>query len=490
MLASKPSNKKKMKIYKYVVLSLVLATGSCTGVIEDVNPTHILSDSNAFARATDYETALSGAYAQLRAVNVYGRDQSSLPDMMTDNLSESPENLPQGTRGLVDWQAASDNGQIENNWTLVYRMINATNIVINGIDAFANAGNQRTVNRIKGQALALRALGHFDLLKWYANNYERNSGDPAVPISTASASTDPKIKPARATVREVYDQIFRDLNEAAQLLANVDAAINTASNRSRIDATVVSALLARVSLYAGQWADAIRFSTEVINRIPLATRAQFPGIWNDANIAEVVWHITFNPGEGGPAIEVYSPGSDRASYDASPDLVALYDQANDVRFASYITQGFRIRVARAATRYVVTKYLGKGATRDGAVNFKAFRTAEMLLIRAEANARSGNGAAALNDLNLLRVARITGFQPGTESGAALLDAIANERRRELFVEGHRWFDLKRTTRTIARQGCRPPATACNLAANNFRWTWPIPNNEILANSSVTQNSGY
>ncbi len=120
---------------------------------------------------------------------------------------------------------------------------------------------------------------------------------------------------------------------------------------------------------------------------------------------------------------------------------------------------------------MVTKYLGKGTARDGAVNFKAFRTAEMYLIRAEANARSGNGAAAL-------------------SGAALLDAIANERRRELFVEGHRWFDLKRTTRTIARQGCRPPATACNLAANNFRWTWPIPNNEILANSNVTQNNGY
>ncbi|MCU0450198.1 MAG: RagB/SusD family nutrient uptake outer membrane protein [Bernardetiaceae bacterium] len=252
-----------MKIYKYIVLSLALATGSCTGVIEEVNPTHILSDTNAFVRATDYETALSGAYAQLRAVNLYGRDQASLPDMMTDNLSESPENLPQGTRGLVDWQAASDNGQIENNWTLMYRMINSTNIVINGIDAFANASNQRTVNRIKGQALALRALGHFDLLKWYANNYERNSGDPAVPISTISASTDPNIRPARATVREVYDQIFRDLNEANQLLANVDAAINTASNRSRIDGTVVNALLARVSLYAGQWADAIRFSTEV-----------------------------------------------------------------------------------------------------------------------------------------------------------------------------------------------------------------------------------
>ncbi len=477
-----------MKAFKYLSLSVVMAFASCTGVVE-VNPTHILDESNALRIIDNYESALNGAYSQLRLVNSYGRNQSSIPDMMTDNLSESGENLPQGTRGIVDWQQAADNAAIEGQWLTNYSIINATNVILNGIDAVAST-NQRAANRIKGQALALRALGHFDLLKWYANSYERNSSDPAVAIITAPSTLNPDLRPPRATVREVYDQIFRDLNEAAQLLASTDRAINTAANRSRIDATVVSALLARVSLYAGQWADAIRFSTEVINRIPLASRAQFPGIWTDANIAEVVWHITFNPGEGGPALEVYSPATDRASYDASPDLVALYDQANDVRFASYITQGFRLRIPRASNRYVVTKYLGKGAVRDGVANFKVFRTAEMLLIRAEANARSGNNAAALNDLNLLRVARITGVQPGTETGAALLDAIANERRKELFVEGHRWFDLKRTTRTIARQGCRPPATACNLAANSPRWTWPIPTNELNANSNMTQNNGY
>jgi len=477
-----------MKAIKLVLLSVVLAATSCTGVI-DVNPTHILDESNALKSIANFDAALNGAYSQLRGVDSYGRNQASIPDMMTDNLTESGENLPQGTRGIVDWQQAADNAAVEGQWLINYRVLNATNVVINGIDAFAST-NQRAANRVKGQALALRALMHFDLLKWYANNYDRNSTDPAVPIMTAPAAQNPDLRPARSTVREVYDQIFRDLNEAATLLANTDRALNSATNRSRVDLTVVNAILARVSLYAGQWADAVRFSTEAINRVPLATRAQFPGIWNDANIAEVIWHITFNPGEGGPAIEVYSPAADRASYDASPDLVALYDQANDVRFGAYITQGFRIRVNRPAARFIVTKYLGKGTTRDGAVNFKAFRTGEMLLIRAEANARSGNGAAALADLNLLRVARITGFQPGTESGATLITAIANERRRELFVEGHRWFDLKRTTRTIERQGCRPPATACNLAAASPRWTWPIPTNELIANPNATQNTGY
>ena len=92
---------------------------------------------------------------------------------------------------------------------------------------------------------------------------------------------------------------------------------------------------------------------------------------------------------------------------------------------------------------------------DGVVNFKAFRTGEMYLIRAEAYARKGgvNEVLALADLNTLRAARIAGFVAGAETGAALIDAIALERRKELISEGHRWFDLKRTTKTINRTNC-------------------------------------
>ena len=65
----------------------------------------------------------------------------------------------------------------------------------------------------------------------------------------------------------------------------------------------------------------------------------------------------------------------------------------------------------------------------------------------------GNDAAGLADLNTLRAARISGFVPGVETGAALLSAIELERRKELIAEGHRWFDLKRTTRTVNRTNC-------------------------------------
>lgn len=480
------------QIIKYTLaLSFAFAITSCAKLVDEVNPTHILDASNAFKTIENYEAGLNGAYAQLRSVNTYGRNQSVIPDMMSDNLSESPENLPQGTRGMVDWVYAADNGAVEGGWLGLYAVINATNVVINGIDALTTPANQKTANRIKGQALALRAWLHFDLLKWFANNYERNSNEAGVPIMTTVSSQNPNLRPSRATVKEVYDRIFADLNEALRLLGDVDRAINTAARRVNIDVTAVNAMLARISLYAGQDADAIRFATNVINALPLATRAQFPGIWRDDNAAEVAWAIRFNPGEGGPALEVYSPaGNDRASFDASPDMVALYDQANDIRFNSYMASGFSTRAPRPASRFIPIKYLGKGNNRDGVVDFKVLRTGEMFLIRAEARQRSGDQTGALQDLNTLRAARIANFTPGTESGAALAQAIANERRRELFLEGHRWFDLKRTTRTINRQNCRPPATQCSLASNSNKWTWPIPTPELNANPNMTQNAGY
>jgi starch-binding outer membrane protein, SusD/RagB family len=74
------------------------------------------------------------------------------------------------------------------------------------------------------------------------------------------------------------------------------------------------------------------------------------------------------------------------------------------------------------------------------------------------------------------------------AGQALLDAIADERRKELVGEGHRWFDLKRTTKTIARANC---TSFCTLPPTSRAWTWPIPQPEIDANPNILpQNPGY
>jgi hypothetical protein len=243
--------------------------------------------------------------------------------------------------------------------------------------------------------------------------------------------------------------------------------------------------MARVFLYSNQLDSAIKYSTLVINSIPLSTRTNFPNIWTDASTSEVIWSVSFNAGEGRIADPVYFVPNNRSSYRPNPALITMYDQVNDIRYSSY----FQVR----SNRLVLSKYLAKAAQvprPDGITNFKAFRTGEMYLIRAEAYARKGgaNEVSALADLNTLRATRIAGFVPGTETGTALINAIALERRKELICEGHRWFDLKRTTKTITRSSC---SVFCTLDAANRAWTWPLPIGEINANPNILpQNPGY
>lgn len=470
-----------MLVKKIIVLVLfVVSISSCRKVL-DTEPTHELDGSKRFESIEDHEFALIGAYRLFRQGNYYGAGSNAfvgLPDMLSDNLNETSESLGNYTT-LTTWRYAEDETNIDGTWQAAYRIISQANLVLRDIDDFT-AEDPGAVNRIKSQALAIRAMVHFDILRYWVENYDRNSTEPGIPYVK---EFNYELKPARGTVTQTYDMIEADLQLARTLMTNLDRAINT-SGRALMDQHVVHAIMARMYLYSNKLDSAVKYSTLVIDAIPLASPANFPNIWTDASNAEVIWSVAFNSGEGRIGDNIYFVPNNRSSYRPNPTLVTLYDVTNDVRFNTY----FQTR----SNRRVLAKYLAKAAQiprPDGVVNFKAFRTGEMYLIRAEAYARMGgaNEVLALADLNALRAARIAGFVAGTETGQALHDAIVLERRKELIGEGHRWFDLKRTTKTINRENC---PNFCTLLPDDRAWTWPIPLSEMNANSNIEQNPGY
>jgi hypothetical protein len=486
----------KKTLFKYILTSiLIVGVVGCEKAI-DKTPTHALSQENAFKTVGDFETSLSSVYTSLRGVGYYGRNLSVIPDMIADDLVQTSESLVNFNE-LTDWVYTSTNGTIAETWLAGWGVIFNANVIINNIDKFANPSNQTRVNSIKGQAIALRAMAHFDLLKYFADNLDRTSTSPAIPYVDQSPleSSPASFKPARLTVTQVYDKIYADIAAARTALSNVNAPINTASAKYRIDLTALNAIQARVALYAKDWPTAITASTAVINALPLASRSVYPTIWRDQSQTEVAFAVFFSPGEflSRLAGDVYSPppGTNRSQFEGSPALFSQINEVNDIRFSTSVTRGFSTSaLVRANSRLVVTKYNGKGTALDGVVDWKAFRTGEMYLIRAEARAFSSQSALALDDLNTLRAARINGFVNGTESGTALTDAIALERRKELFMEGHRWFDLKRLNRNINRGTITAPTTQAILAPTRREWVWPIPQGERDANPNMTQNPGY
>ena len=479
------------QIFKILFISGLFVSLSCNKAIE-IEPTHSATLPNAFKSIADVEASLSDVYINLRAVGYYGRNLSMIPDMMTDNLSEVSTSLA-NFREITDWGYTSANGTVAETWQAGFLVINSANIIINNLDKFTTAANQTQANSIKGQAILIRAMAHFDMLRFFADSYDRNATGLGIPYITTSVleSSPVAFKPERLTIKDTYDKIYADIATAKTLLGNVNASINSATKRDKVDLITASAILARVALYAKDYPTAISNATTVINAMPLATKAVFPQIWKDATITEVVFASYNAPGEGNRVMgDVFSPASDRLQFEGAADLFNQMDAVNDVRYASYVGKSYTVGVTAHLNRLVPVKYLGKATATDGMVNFKAFRTGEMYLIRAEAYASSAQALLGLADLNTLRAARINGFVAGIETGAALDAAIALERRKELWLEGHRWFDLKRTTRTIARQNCAAPATACTLASNSVKWVWPIPQAETQANPSMQPNPGY
>lgn len=482
------------KILKYASISLLasgLVFSSCN---KDLNtaPIYQLTTGNAFNKLDDFNAQLSGVYGSFASANYYNGFLGCDVDILTDNLYETIESLVNYQK-VANWEYLSNELFMNLTWSQPYNVIFQSNVIINGIDAF-KAENEKKYNRILGQALAARAIGHFEVLRSRADNLDRNSTGLGVPVKTTTEITFPK----RNTVKEVYDAVYADLNKAIGLLLDVDAPIN-GNLKANLDVWGARAALARVALYAKDYATAITQSTALINQFPLATRTAFPSIFNDAVSTEVIWAIQNNSGDPGapfPSADIMSFRFNRNTFGATPSLLNLYDRTNDIRFSTY----YFVRNTSAGgtiNNFAVQKFRGKGAASDNLVNFKVFRVSEMYLIRAEANAASGAGGAlaASADLNTLKAARISGWVPAVYTGAALTDEIADERRRELAVEGHRWYDLKRTNRILNRSlagtGNPNAQVKTNLPTSSTKWVWPIPEVEINANKeNMVQNPGY
>lgn len=501
-----------LRIIKKSVLALTafVMLQACTKEdVLELEPEFTLEGLQSPANIDQVEQVLLGAYARFRDANYYGSGSGTgggwalMPDVLSDNLYETRSTLA-NSRTMADWTYNPNTGQVATFYSAPYTVIANANLVLRDIDKFTTPANQGRANRLKGQALAIRALAHFDLFRYFAVNFDRNGTTPAVAYVKEFVLPSPNaVQPPRMTNKEFYDNLFADLTQAVTLLGNVDRPINAASALSRpfIDQAAAYAIQARANLYAGQWAEAITAATNVINMRPLVNGvtnpAAFTGMYNETNRGEIIWNVQFESGQSGPTFLAYF-ATNRRSYFRPAFEVADTTGAmglirnNDVRYTAYFTQ-----VNDNNSRgLALTKYRGKGATvSDGNANFIVFRTGEMYLIRAEAYARSGQEILAIADLNTLRANRISGYIAETGIlGQGLLNAIADERRRELVGEGHRFFDLKRTTRIIQRgRACGTdlsPSGDCRLESGDREWTLPIPETVVKANPNQVQNSGY
>lgn len=463
-----------------IVVGLIIGSAGCSKEL-DTEPQQSVLDITTIDQL---RSQLYGAYSALKSVNYYGGASgtasawSSLGDLMGDDFIEALESLG-NWRQLAEWRYPADDGAIAGAYQAAYTAIGRANDVLRFTSRFETGSTADEAKQIKAQALALRAHVHFDLLRCFGQSLKRNSDSLGVTYMTSINPNDPfAVLPARNTVRACYDQFYADLDEALALLRSAGNPYK--SDLSIIDSNVIHCIRARAGLYNGNFADAINSSSIVIINRPLASPSDWPGIWDNSSRDELLWVIpsdaTLRPG--------FPTNGLTAAYRVSAAMSdIIFSPAGGVRSASTAIRR-NIAGVGGIQRTLLFKY-------EGTKNFNVFRTAEMYLIRAEAKFRTGD-ATALDDLNELRAER--NVADGNETGAALFNAIMLERRIELLGEGHRWFDIKRTTRTVTKPECGTDdgslQNVCTVGPDSESWIWPIPITQIILNPNLVQNPGY
>jgi hypothetical protein len=474
------------KIYIYASLFLLMATG-CNKELTQ-NPSNAINAGNAFKTESDFTNAIRGAYAAFRGVSYYGGADNgamaSSPDILADNLILNQQGR-KSQQTLFNYKYQANNTW--DVWSNAYAVILRVNFVLSNIDHLA-AGEFK--NNIWGEALAIRALAHFDLLRVYAKSYtSATDADPGVPYVT---STDPEQLPARTPDKQAYALAEQDMLQAQTLIA-ADNGVG------RLNKASVDALLSRIYLYEGQWQKVVDQATKAIADAPaanaLATPANFAAIWTDETEADVLFKIKIQDADNvtiGVGYEQAGPNGVIPEYSVDFAFFQLFAN-NDARRAAYIGQ----TVYNGFNFNYIKKYFGRptGAAND--LDFKVIRMGEVYLNRAEAYYNLTNPVAALADLNTLRSHRYTGFVAGAETGPALYNAIELQRRLELSFEGARFFDIKRLNLPIQRSsfgdradGTGIAATVKTVAANSNLFQLPIPLAELNANPKIVQNPGY
>jgi hypothetical protein len=462
---------------RWMVPALLLAFTSACDETLTVAPVNEVPAETAINDELTARAALAGAYDALQddgGHNYISGSFTAFNDLPSDDVIHVGTFDTFLEADLNDLLA--DNGTIEAIWNVIYDAISRVNRIIEQVPNLGNVA-QADKDDILAQAYFLRALHYHNLVKLWGGVPLRLT-PPASPAEAGQI--------ARSTVDEVYTQILSDLAQARTRVVAV-------KNPTVVSRGAVFALRTRVFLYRGDWANVVLYADSVASlggTQPYALVPDFASLFTSSTTAEDVLRVTFTPEEEHFMGWWYrAKGAFGGRYEIAPSCLlakafdADVDCAASAPYATYNPTDRRAQVTVVKNGNTEV-FGGKWPTGIGAEGIHVIRFAEVILNKAEALARQNLLPQAVAEYNKTRVraglaAHVFGVDVLTQQD--VLNAIWQERRLELAMEGFRWPDLVRTGRAIAALG---------LDTKPHQVLFPIPQLELDVAPNLTQNPGY
>ncbi len=482
---------RKKQIIVFKVIIILFLSNACSDFL-DTHPRHAISDQDALTDIHGVENALNGVYNRISAAPYYGARMILAGALLADQFK-----LADANSGRMIGHQTNQAGNGFNLWSRLYNDINRLNTIMFYVDKIENV-NQANVERIKGEALFLRGLMYFDLLRIYARPYLHQQpyveGKPlGVIVRTEHfIGLDPVTSyPERATIEKGYTQVENDLLAA---IAHFEES-SPLQFPYRANQAAAQALLSRVYLYTGRWADARNMALETLNNSltpNLANAASYNLVFSEVPGIESIWEIGYTESDR-PQIRHDSPAG--FSYDPATDI-----GYGDIVFRRDLIDQFEEGDIRADMTVEHNKQGQDVVYQTKFLSYRGFpywddvpviRTSELYLILAEAHAELGEYDEARVAVNTLRNNRnLPSLNAEQVPDGELINLILQERRVEFFYEhGHRWFDLRRRGMDIPKgDPIHDPGSTLNFS--DYRVVERIPDTETAHNTNCLQNPGY
>lgn len=477
------------KIIYTMIIACTTLFASCDSWLE-VKPYDQIAEGELQKSEEGYQKMLNGIYIDLNSDALYGQTLSvEMIEVMGGAYTIGTDNSVWGNyKDLSSYQYNTEywRNRLDQTWNKAYALILNCNKILETIDGNKNLFTDGSYYIIKGEALALRAMLHFDMLRLFGPVYSKDSDKKAIPYYTKQTNSPEPI----LTAQEVMEKITTDYEDALNYLANdpvktegtmmsstEDGSSNFLRYRAlRLNYYAVEALMARAYLYMGKKTEAFKYATDVIktadqNIFPFVDKNLVIGSPADPDrifSSEVLFALT-NTSRGTIHKNFFDPSR-------LPNYVFRMDDSmmSNLVYGGAATTGgyqddYRYRACWMATGsnryfYKYSDMVANGSIQNTMIPM--VRLGEMFLIAAES--QSGDLKAGVQYVNALRrnrgVANLTTLTP---------DLLKYEYIRELYGEGQLFFLYKRLNSDIITSA----TSSKNPKASDLIFVVPLPDTE-------------
>lgn len=490
-----------------LLLSSVFMMSSCEKWLDETVSEPLITTEGYLKSVLDLERLLNGSYAILLGHNGEGLASAPflIATLNSDLVAPYPpekDKISQEVMHMYNRQNAltGEGSPAHNMIKYAYRAINNANIVI---DALENGSLENDPDflffqeRMRGEAYLMRALAMFEVTKLVGKQYNEatSSSDLAGYYPRRPINDRADFPNERVTVAQAYELMIEDAQQAITLLpVRFDLAYTQwndggfgypsmyYSNTRRFNSDIAHAFLAKVYFQMNDFANALQACNVLLGDTPgSSTKYPLSGLQNLISAVlggsqklpsgPFLEEIDGDPSLAGPAQEIiadfygrtarYGPNLNRNSWAYYFTPAYGEDQGNSnlgeqglgwfsmlPGFEEYLDwdwNDFRLFFFADEMEdddWELWYWPIKFARNN--LNVLWYRSADFFLIRAESNARLGNRADAIADLNAVRArARLGGYEGSQDDTGNLPSDIVRERAREMFLENNRYWDLLR-----------------------------------------------